>query len=205
MRTATSCILVMAALLEFSGRSSAQPAPERQFFGHYFELADAKRVVERINNGDAPGWKDATFESTPHPVTKTFGVYARKYDARLPKESTAKLAVTITWNTKTDVDLWVFEPGGEKCFYANRKTKQGGLLHEDNTVGFGPEHYTADKVAPGEYVVKVHMYSTHTKDPVPTIVTIDVTRDAGTAQATHQTFTARLAKSGDLVEVTRVK
>lgn len=205
MRTILVNSLALVGLILCAHPSPAQPPPDREFFGHYFELQDAQRVVGRINNGEAPGWKDAWSEPTPHPVTKTFGVYARRYDPRLQKGSKASLVVTVTWNTKTDVDLWVTEPGGEKCNYAHRNTKGGGVLHEDNTTGFGPEHFTADKLVAGEYLVQVHMYSTHTKDPVPTIVTIEVTRSAGTAQESHQTYTSRLAKTGDLQEVCRIK
>ena len=38
----------------------------------------------------------------------------------------ADLHVSLTWNTKTDVDLWVLEPDGTKCFWNNPKTKNGG-------------------------------------------------------------------------------
>ena len=37
------------------------------------------------------------------------------------------LRVTISWNTDaTDVDLWVIEPDGTKCFYGHNRTASGG-------------------------------------------------------------------------------
>ena len=69
------------------------------------------------------------------------------------------LRVTISWNTDaTDIDLWVIEPDGTKCFYQNRKTKLGGELSEDQTQGYGPERYQMIKAAPGVYTVIVHYY-----------------------------------------------
>src|SRR5262249_28781853 len=52
------------------------------------------------------------------------------------------LRVTISWNTDaTDIDLWVIEPDGTKCFYGQRSTRNGGELSEDQREGYGPERY----------------------------------------------------------------
>jgi hypothetical protein len=202
--------MVMSALLFVAAVSLAGEGAgggrERELFGYSFILEEAKKVAARVNAGEAPGWKDAIYDESAHPVNKTFGVFAYRYDPRLGKKK-ASLVVTVTWNTATDVDLWVTEPSGEKCFFAHKKTKTGGTLHEDNTDGYGPEHYTTAKMAPGEYLIQVNMFSTHKgKDvPVPTLVTVEVTRNAGTPQETYSTHTVRLRKSGDTVDVVRIK
>ena len=50
---------------------------------------------------------------------------------RVPR---SRLRVTLTWNTdNTDIDLWVIEPTGEKCYYSNPKTRNSGRLLEDIT------------------------------------------------------------------------
>ena len=55
-------------------------------------------------------------------------------------DAKADLRVTISWNTDaTDVDLWVMEPDGTKCFYQHNHTKNGGELSQDQTQGYGPE------------------------------------------------------------------
>jgi hypothetical protein len=177
---------------------------EREFFGYSFTLDEAKNVASRINAGEAPGWKDAIFNESAHPVNKTFGVYAFRFDPRLGKKK-ASLAVTVTWNTATDVDLWVTEPSGEKCFFAHTKTKTGGTLHEDNTTGYGPEHYTTAKMAKGEYLIQVNMYSTGKKAVHPTIVTVNVTRDAGGPNEQYSTYTVRLRRAGETIEVARIR
>ena len=71
----------------------------------------------------------------------------------------ADVVVTITWNTdNTDVDLWVFEPNGEKCFYGHRNTEAGGRLYWDVTDGLGPELYQAQRAQRGPYETLVHYY-----------------------------------------------
>jgi tetratricopeptide (TPR) repeat protein len=67
--------------------------------------------------------------------------------------------LTTHWNSdNTDIDLWVIEPNGERCFYSHRETRLGGKLFWDITDGLGPELYHARKAAPGPYHVVVHYY-----------------------------------------------
>lgn len=75
------------------------------------------------------------------------------------KVKRSKLRVTVTWNTdNTDIDLWVIEPTGEKCYYRHRKTKNGGSLLDDITRGYGPERYQNVGSLDGTYAVKLHFY-----------------------------------------------
>jgi len=67
--------------------------------------------------------------------------------------------VVLTWDTPTDVDLWVIDPAGEKCYYGNRSIKSGGNLDVDITAGFGPETFTMSKGVPGNYSVQTQYYS----------------------------------------------
>ena len=67
--------------------------------------------------------------------------------------------VVLTWDTPTDVDLWVIDPTGEKCYYGNRSLKSGGNLDVDVTTGFGPETFTMAKALPGTYSVQTQYYS----------------------------------------------
>ncbi|MCA9590438.1 MAG: tetratricopeptide repeat protein [Myxococcales bacterium] len=70
--------------------------------------------------------------------------------------------VYLTWDTdRTDVDLWVTTPSGEKVFYSHREGRGGEELFDDITNGYGPESFTAKKAAPGDYVVEVNYFSAH--------------------------------------------
>jgi tetratricopeptide (TPR) repeat protein len=68
-------------------------------------------------------------------------------------------SVSTHWSSDSvDIDLWVYEPTGEKCWYQNRGTSTGGVLYWDTTDGLGPELYHAKHAAPGAYDSMVHYY-----------------------------------------------
>jgi von Willebrand factor type A domain/Vault protein inter-alpha-trypsin domain len=117
------------------------------------------------------------------------------------------LRVTIAWNTDaTDVDLWVIEPDGTKCFYQHNRTKNGGELSQDQTQGYGPERYQTAKALPGEYKVMVHYYGANPNLlGGETHVNVLVTRFAGTPQETTARHTVILKKAGEETEVCKVK
>src|SRR5258705_13975545 len=68
--------------------------------------------------------------------------------------------VYLTWDTdRTDVDLWVTTPSGEKVFYSHRGGKGGEALYDDVTSGYGPESFTAKDAASGDYLVQVNYFA----------------------------------------------
>jgi len=116
------------------------------------------------------------------------------------------LRVTISWNTDaTDVDLWVMEPDGTKCFYQNRATPSGGRLSQDMTQGYGPERYHTSKAAKGKYRILVHYFSANPNLLAgETHVNVVVTRYAGTRHEVVERHTVILKKHGEAVEVCSV-
>lgn len=93
---------------------------------------------------------------------------------KLQKNATAKVAVekkliadlpvdmrvVINWNSQnTDIDLWVTDPNGEKCFYSNPATAIGGRLSNDFTGGYGPEQFLLKKALKGKYKIEVDFYN----------------------------------------------
>lgn len=69
------------------------------------------------------------------------------------------IKVYLTWDTdRSDVDLWVTNPAGEKIFYSHKNGQFGGALYDDVTTGYGPESFTARHARPGTYVVEVNYY-----------------------------------------------
>ncbi len=73
----------------------------------------------------------------------------------------ADFRATLFWDTDgTDVDLWVTDPDGERCYFANRNTASGLQLDVDDVNGYGPENITGQSdLPPGEYLVQVHYWS----------------------------------------------
>jgi hypothetical protein len=139
------------------------------------------------------------------------GKLANLFGDRLEKmdlsKSQSDLRVTISWNTDaTDVDLWIIEPDGEKCFYQHNKTKHGGELSQDMTQGYGPERYHANKAQKGTYRIIVHYFAVNPNLIAgETYVNVTVTRFAGTEQETTERHTVILKKRGEEVEVCRVE
>ena len=53
------------------------------------------------------------------------------------------VVITLTWNSPTsDLDLHVWNPANEHCYFANREVRDG-FLDIDDVNGFGPETFTA--------------------------------------------------------------
>jgi hypothetical protein len=119
----------------------------------------------------------------------------------------ADLRVTISWNTdNTDIDLWVMEPDGTKCFYQNQKTSSGGQLSQDQTQGYGPERYQVTKALPGVYTVIVHYYRADANLLAgETHVNVLVTKHAGTPEETVERHTVLLKQANEQVEVCKLK
>lgn len=80
----------------------------------------------------------------------------KKLVADLPVD----IRVVINWNSQnTDIDLWVTDPNGEKCFYSNPSTAIGGRLSNDFTGGYGPEQFLLKKALKGKYKIEADFYN----------------------------------------------
>ncbi len=74
-------------------------------------------------------------------------------------DSNGVLQFGLSWNTATDIDLWVTDPSGAKIYYANRTSPAGGYLDRDDTDGYGPENvYYRTNIPDGNYLVQAHYY-----------------------------------------------
>ena len=140
----------------------------------------------------APGWNTIRVraeQGTRH-VEDEVAVFAQ-----VPRKD---LRVAMTWDTpKTDIDLWITGPDGEKVFYSNKQGKAGGSLDVDVTDGYGPETYTQAKLQPGTYRIQAHYYSGRQ----PTRVTVTVLRGEGTPKESRRVFKGILLRKGEVLEV----
>jgi len=114
------------------------------------------------------------------------------------------LRTTLTWDTNgTDVDLWVTDPNGERCYYGNSVTDSGLELDFDDTNGYGPENITTTSIIPGDYLVQVHYYSDHDSDnAIGTNAGVVIRINEGTPDETVNNYYGYLNDSGDLWTVT---
>ena len=112
----------------------------------------------------------------------------------------ADLQILLTWDADgTDLDLHVTEPGGEVCYYGNRRTAAGGALEVDARDGFGPEVYLLPRAPLGEYRVAVACYGARGAAHVE--ARVEVVLREGTASERRTVFPATLTHEGETVEV----
>jgi Flp pilus assembly protein TadD len=69
------------------------------------------------------------------------------------------IKIYLSWDTdRTDVDLWVTNPAGERISYQRKRGSCGGELFHDVTTGYGPESFTAHVARRGSYRVQVNFF-----------------------------------------------
>jgi hypothetical protein len=87
-------------------------------------------------------------------------------DRRLIALLDTDIRVVIEWQTDaTDIDLWVDEPGGERAYFGNQRTRIGGHMSNDMTQGYGPEEYFLRTAPLGSYDVRANIYASDRIDP----------------------------------------
>ena len=80
-------------------------------------------------------------------------------DPRLRRAMPLDLRVVLSWDSdNSDMDLWVTDPNGERAYYGNRLTYQGGQMSQDFTGGYGPEQFSLRKAKPGKYKVEANFF-----------------------------------------------
>lgn len=130
------------------------------------------------------------------------GVNIKKWgiDERLIKLLDVDIRIVMTWDSDgADMDLWVIEPTGEKCYYNNDRTRIGGRLSDDFTSGLGPEEYMIHRAMPGKYIIKTNYFGSGSGDLMaPVTVQVDVFTNYGRKNEKRQSLTLRLANSSDV-------
>jgi len=124
-------------------------------------------------------------------------------DAPLLKNMPLDLRVILTWDAdNSDMDLWVTDPNGEKGFYGNQLTYQGGRMSDDFTGGYGPEEFSLRKAKPGKYKIEANFFGNRQQVVAgATTLQVYLTTGFGTAKAKQQSVTLRLKESNETVFV----
>ncbi|HTP94992.1 MAG TPA: VIT domain-containing protein [Burkholderiales bacterium] len=136
-------------------------------------------------------------------VTSDVRLDLSRIDPRLVRNLPLDLRVVLSWDSdNTDIDLWVTDPNGEKSYYGNRLSFQGGRMSPDFTGGYGPEEFSLRQAKPGKYRVEANFYG-HNQQIVAGATTLQVrlaTRFATREQA-ERIVTLRLAGRKDVIFV----
>ncbi len=87
-------------------------------------------------------------------------VDASAIDPRLRRAMPLDLRVVLSWDSdNSDMDLWVTDPNGERAYYGNRLTYQGGQMSQDFTGGYGPEQFSLRDAKPGIYRIEANYFA----------------------------------------------
>ena len=82
-----------------------------------------------------------------------------RVDPRLRRNLPLGLRAVLSWDSdNSDMDLWVTDPNGEKCYYGHKLTYQGGRITDDFTGGYGPEEFSLRTPKPGKYKVEANFF-----------------------------------------------
>jgi hypothetical protein len=118
----------------------------------------------------------------------------------IPKTLTQALPVDIRivmdWNmTNTDIDLWVTDPNGEKCYYSHNRTEIGGRISRDMTQGFGPEQFLLKKAIKGTYKIEINYYGDRQATLAgPTTIMAELFTHYGTPQESKELIVLQMKK-----------
>jgi tetratricopeptide (TPR) repeat protein len=116
------------------------------------------------------------------------------------------IKVFLSWDTdRTDIDLWVTTPSGERVFYSHKEGRNGEQLFDDVTTGYGPESFTAHAAAPGTYTVSVDYFGARPGAFKEARGEVIVVLNEGRTGEMRKVFPYRLFEEKDNVTVARIQ
>jgi Flp pilus assembly protein TadD len=126
-----------------------------------------------------------------------------RIDPRLLRNLPLDLRAVLTWDAdNTDMDLWITDPNGEKCYYGNRFSYQGGRMSRDFTGGYGPEEFSLRVAKPGKYKIEVNSFGSRQQIVAgATTVQVRLSTSFGKPGQRDQMITLRLRDTGSTVLV----
>lgn len=120
------------------------------------------------------------------------------------------IQVSVSWDTETDVDLHVIEPGGCELYYGHKQCVSGGWLDLDSNPACSIDHIKNENVfwpdgqAPvGTYTVKVDFYQDCDYQGANYTVTLHYCGEVETYQGDFAPGTSDSGGAGDGVEVAK--
>jgi Ca-activated chloride channel family protein len=128
-------------------------------------------------------------------------------DARLRQNLDLDVRVILRWDTDhADMDLWVTEPSGERCYYGNRSTAYGATYGRDYTDGYGPEEYLIRRAPEGGYLVQANFFGTRQQELTGgTTLQVDIFTDWGRPEERRHSTAIRLTDRGETLTIGTVE
>lgn len=116
------------------------------------------------------------------------------FDKKLIQNFDVDVRIILTWNTDDcDIDLWVTDKDGEKCFYGNRITRNGARMSRDFTQGYGPEEFCIKTAPGGKLKIEANYYGNHQQKVLqPVTVQAEVYTNFGRENQKREVLTLQL-------------
>lgn len=127
------------------------------------------------------------------------GLNLKGIDKKLLHDMPVDTRVVLNWNMNdTDIDLWLTDPNGEKCYYSHKTTALGGRISDDFTNGYGPEQFLLKKAIKGVYTIEANFYGERQlKLAGPTTVMAEIYTHYASGRQQRKIITIQLEKSGE--------
>jgi len=139
----------------------------------YWQMGEAQKAVDSLYSVACKKW-DPRFDEIQQIVLNDMNAIIAScerdkitldlsaIDKDLKQNFDMDVRVVLTWNTDNcDIDLWVTDKDGEKCFYSNKLTANGGRLSRDFTQGYGPEEFCIKKFPGGKLKIEANYFANH--------------------------------------------
>ncbi len=166
-----------------------------------FYSGNAQKSVDHLWHIASQSW-DARYEEIQQTalndmnsmIARSSGVDTSKIDKKLMENFDCDIRVVLTWNTDDcDIDLWVTDPLGEKCFYGHKLTAQGGRMSRDFTQGYGPEEFALRNAEKGVYKIEANYFGTRKQSVLqPVTVQAEVYTNFGRPNEKREVLTLQL-------------
>jgi hypothetical protein len=120
-------------------------------------------------------------------------------DKGLVKPMPVDVRIVMNWNmNNTDIDLWVTDPSGEKCYYSHNRTQAGGRISHDMTQGFGPEQFLLKKAIAGTYKIEINYFGDRQVTIAgPTTIMAELYTHYGTPQEKREVIVLQMKKESE--------
>ena len=207
--------LAVTVLKRVLALSPEEPQSYRDLGLAYAATGDAQRAVDLLHEVVLRPWHGRFPEIELISLAELNSIAARaavsnavkpdtsRIDPRLLRNLPLDLRVVLSWDAdNTDIDLWVTDPNGEKAYYGNRLSYQGGRMSQDFTGGYGPEEFSLKNAKPGRYKVEAQFYGNRQQIVAgATTLQLKLATRFGTPQEAEKVVTLRLKGQGEVVMV----
>ncbi|MEA3392139.1 MAG: hypothetical protein U9Q91_04080, partial [Candidatus Marinimicrobia bacterium] len=135
------------------------------FDSHFFDEAVQKAILMKRYNSVTGSVVDLSIRIT---IIDDLNQVSESHALALQanETGTGDVKVSISWNTATDVDLHVTDPNGVTTYYGNKTPGNGSTLDLDSNAGCSIDgvnneniYWSTGTAVPGEYTVKINMWS----------------------------------------------